>query len=138
MENCHWLQNWATLASIWNYDNENLKEIVSYEVQEHSDDGQILTGLEANVDALQLVPTTLDECNDYMDQNPQTLQPAQIRWYAQNREGVSTNSGVSEPEIHLQSSVAKSIAWILGASPTSAAKGRWTDVPNSQWSNRNA
>lgn len=67
-----------------------------------------------NIVMLQLVPTPLDECNDYMDQNPQNT-AASTDQVVNSKQVVSTNSGVSEPEIHLQSSVAKSIARILGS-----------------------
>ena len=84
-------------------DNDNLKEIVSDGDQEDADENQALTGLEGNADVLQLLPTPLEECQDT---NMDLLSTA-----ASTDQVLST---VSEPQIHLQTSVAKSIARILG------------------------
>ena len=82
----------SPLATVQNYDeNDDLKEIVSYEVQGHSDEDQ---GLEVNADVLQLVRTPLEKCNDdNMDQNPLTT-------VASTDQVASTNSSVSEPDKH--------------------------------------
>lgn len=97
-----------SLATVQTYDeNDNLKEIVSNDNQESSAEDQTLTGLEeVNADVFQLVPTRLEESNDdNMGRYPTE---------ASTDEVVSTTSSVSEPIIQLKTSVAKSIARILG------------------------
>ena len=80
---------------------------MSNDDQESSSEDQTLTGLEeVNAEVFQLVPTPLEESNDEnMGQYPTE---------ASTDEVVSTTSSVSEPTIQLKTSVAKSIARILG------------------------
>ena len=80
---------------------------MSNDDQESSGEDQTLTGLEeGNADVFQLVPTPLEESNDEnMGRYPTE---------ASTDEVVSTTSSVSEPTIQLKTSVAKSIARILG------------------------
>ena len=80
---------------------------MSNDNQESSAEDQTLTGLEeVNADVFQLVPTRLEESNDdNMGRYPTE---------ASTDEVVSTTSSVSEPIIQLKTSVAKSIARILG------------------------